>query len=209
MRKTKRYYWIKLPEDFFENEAVEWLEEQENGKTYCLFFLKLCLKCINSDGILIRKVGKLLVPYEASKLAEITKTPIDTVIIALELLKNIGLIEIYQNGEIYIPSVKELVGSETTDAVRMRKKRQQRTNVTEPLKITEVKGLGEQCSDNVRNLSEKRSIDIDKELLLSYDNNNNSLDISNFNNNLEHVKKSEMPVETRAIIAEIKKNLTK
>lgn len=28
----KRYYWLKLKEDFFEDNAIEWLEEQQNGK---------------------------------------------------------------------------------------------------------------------------------------------------------------------------------
>ncbi len=208
MSKAKRYYWIKLPEDFFDDEAIEWLEEQENGKVYCLFYLKLCLKCINSEGVLIRQVGRLLVPYDASKLAEITKTPIDTAIIALEILKNIGLIEICENGEIYIPSVKGMVGSETRDAVRMRKKRKEEK---ERKKISKGKENGqesEQCSNNVRMLSEKCSIDKEKEkeLLLSKDNNNNSFN-PNFNNNLEHIKKCEMPIETKIKIEELKKTL--
>ena len=56
MAENKRYYWLKLKEDFFEEDAVEWLEDQENGKEYCLFYLKLCLKFIRTDGVLIRNV---------------------------------------------------------------------------------------------------------------------------------------------------------
>ena len=65
----KRYYWLKLKEDFFQDEAIEWLEEQENGKEYCLFYLKLCLKSLKDDGKLIRTVGNLLIPYSTEKLA--------------------------------------------------------------------------------------------------------------------------------------------
>lgn len=212
MSKAKRYYWLKLPEDFFDNEAIEWLEEQENGKAYCLFYLKLCLKGINSGGILIRQVGKMLLPYDTNKLAEITRTSIDTAIIALELLQNIGLIEICQNGEIYIPIVKEMVGSETSDAVRKRKKRKEGKNrittTNEPLKITENNITVEQCADKFRTNSGICPIDKEKEKELLSKDNNNSFDL-NFNNNLIDNKKCEMPIETKAVIAEIKKNLKK
>ena len=40
---NKKYYWLKLKEDFFEEDAISWIEEQEKGKEYCLFYLKLSL----------------------------------------------------------------------------------------------------------------------------------------------------------------------
>ena len=90
---AKKYYWMKLKEDFFDDDAMEWLEEQPKGKEYALFYLKLCLKSLKTNGLLIRTVGTLLVPYDMKKLAEITKTDFDTVVVAMELLKNIGLVD--------------------------------------------------------------------------------------------------------------------
>ena len=81
---SKKYYWLKLKEDFFEQDAIDWLEEQEKGKEYCLFYLKLCLKSLRTNGILIRTVGQLLVPYDAKKLAEITNTDFDTAVVVLK-----------------------------------------------------------------------------------------------------------------------------
>ena len=123
MAENKRYYWLKLKEDFFEEDAVEWLEDQENGKEYCLFYLKLCLKSIRTDGVLIRNVGKLLIPYDAKKLAEMTRTDIDTVIVAMELLKKIGLVEVMDDGALYMSQLETMVGSESGSAARMRKMR--------------------------------------------------------------------------------------
>lgn len=94
----KKYYWLKLKEDFFEEDTLAWLEEQTNGKEYCLFYLKLCLKSLKTNGILIRNVGQILIPYDVKKLGEITKTDIDTVTVAMELFKKIGLIQILDNG---------------------------------------------------------------------------------------------------------------
>ena len=123
---AKKFYWMKLREDFFDDDAMEWLEEQPKGKEYALFYLKLCLKSLKTNGLLIRTVGTLLVPYDTVKLAEITKTDFDTVVVAMELLKNIGLVEILEGGEICIPRMEEMIGSETDKASIMRRIREQK-----------------------------------------------------------------------------------
>ena len=35
--KDKKFYWLQIKEDFFEEDAIAWLEEQENGEKYYLF----------------------------------------------------------------------------------------------------------------------------------------------------------------------------
>lgn len=123
--KDAKFYWLQLKEDFFENDAIEWLEEQKpNGRDYAYFYLKLCLKSLKSNGILIRKVGSILIPYDNEKLAELTRMDFDTVTVAMELLKKIGLVKILQNGEIYINQLEELIGSKSLGAF---KKQQQRS----------------------------------------------------------------------------------
>ena len=120
---AKKYYWLKLKEDFFEDDTIEWIEEQPGGERYSLFYLKLCLKSLKTDGILIRNVGDMLIPYDVRKLAEITKTDVDTVRVAMELFKKIGLVQILENGEIYMAQLQSMVGSETSKAQLMRNKR--------------------------------------------------------------------------------------
>lgn len=148
---SKRYFWLKLKEDFFDDDAISWLEEQQNGKEYALFYLKLCLKSLKHDGVLIRTVGNILVPYDARKLSEITRTNEDTVLVALKLLKDIGLIEIQENGALFLTQLQSLIGSETNAAERMRKAR------------AKAKELG--TANNVREMFELCSpeLDIDKE----------------------------------------------
>lgn len=122
--KETKFYWLQLKEDFFEEDSIEWLEEQENGHKYSLFYLKLCLKSLKTNGILIRKVGNILVPYDNKKLAEMTKTPVDTVIVAMELLKGIGLIQILENGELYITQLENMIGSQSKSALKKQQQRQ-------------------------------------------------------------------------------------
>lgn len=121
--KDKKFYWLQLKEDFFDEDAITWLEEQENGEKYSLFYLKLCLKSLKTKGILIRKVGDLLVPYDKNRLSEITRTDVDTVVVAMELLQKIGLVKILENGEIYCTQVENMIGEKSIGAF---KKQQQR-----------------------------------------------------------------------------------
>lgn len=159
-----RFYWLKLKEDFFEDDAIEWLEEQKNGKEYALFYLKLCLKSLKSNGTLIRRVGTMLVPYDTEKLAEITRSDFDTVVVAMELLKKIGLIEVLDSGAIYIASLADMVGSESRSAERMRQLRERRKNLIEPRKAS-------QCDNNVTESDAQchREIELEKEIELEID----------------------------------------
>ena len=122
-----KFYWLQLKEDFFDEDAIDWLEEQPNGKDYSLFYLKLCLKSLRTNGVLIRRVGNMLVPYDHVKLGELTKTNPDTVMVAMNLLLQIGLVQKLDNGELYLTQVENMIGSQSKSAF---KKQQQRLNKT-------------------------------------------------------------------------------
>ena len=124
---NKKYYWLKLKEDFFEEDAISWIEEQDNGKEYCLFYLKLCLKSLKTNGLLIRNVGSMLVPYDAKTLGKITSTDTDTVRVAMDIFTKIGLIQILENGEIFLSQLQNMVGSETKWAEKKRLQRQKKS----------------------------------------------------------------------------------
>ncbi|WP_010293557.1 phage replisome organizer N-terminal domain-containing protein [Clostridium senegalense] len=160
MAKDKKYYWLKMKEDFFEEDTIQWLEEQENGKDYCLFYLKLCLKSLKTNGILIRNVGQILVPYDVKKLASMTNTNADTVRIAMEVFKKIGLVQILENGEIYLSQLENMVGSESEWA---KKKRQQRLNA--------------KLKDNVPQLSPNCPTEIEIETEIDIENRDKDIEI--------------------------------
>lgn len=187
---AKKFYWMKLREDFFDDDAMEWLEEQPKGKEYALFYLKLCLKSLKTNGLLIRTVGTLLVPYDTVKLADITKTDFDTVVVAMELLKNIGLVEILEGGEICIPRMEEMIGSETDKASIMRRIREQKrmlegNNVTEKLPERYLHNSGNNVTgelpesyQNVTQRLEIRDREREKELIVAPQGNGSATDPS-------------------------------
>ena len=125
-KSGERYYWMKLKEKFFDEPAIDWLEEQENGYLYSSIYLKLCLKTLNSNGVLARPVGDMIVPYEPSKLAIMAKTTEENILNALELFQMSGLVEVLDTGEYYLMGVEKMVGSETEKAQQMREWRKKK-----------------------------------------------------------------------------------
>ena len=123
MAENKRFFWLKLKEDFFEDETIEWLEEQPNGKEYVLFYLKMCLKSLKHDGKLYREVGTRIIPYDIKKLSEITKTPVDTVMIATKVLSEIGLVQRMDDETLYMNQVMSMVGSNAANDNAERQRR--------------------------------------------------------------------------------------
>lgn len=145
MAESKRYYWIKLKENFFDIETIDWLISQKNGCEYIVLYQKLCLLTANKGGELTMRIGEMLIPYDVNKIARDTKFDIDTVIVAMELFKKIGLIYEQEDGIIKIPYVSEIVGSETAAAIKKRKQREKR-------KLLQ----GDNVGDNVRQEIEYR-----------------------------------------------------
>ena len=124
--EKKRFYWIKLRENFFQQETIDWLMEQENGSAYIVLYLKMCLLTANTSGELIRTIGDMTIPYEPKKISQKTGFDIDTVNVALSLFKHLGLIEETQEGIPVMPEVKNMVGSESESAARVRKYRKKK-----------------------------------------------------------------------------------
>ena len=157
---NKKYYWLKLNENFFEDDTVAWIEEQENGKDYIIFYLKLCLKSLTDDGYLIRYVGEKLIPYDVKALSKLTNTDYDTVRVAMNLFLEVGIISQLDSGELYLNQINEMIGSETDAAQRKRKQRAREA------KLETVNQEKLEMRDNVTEVSREghTEIEIEKEL---------------------------------------------
>lgn len=117
----KRFYWIKLKDTFMTSDAVDFLMGQKNGAEYVVLYQMLCLRTINTDGVLARQIGEIIIPYDAQKIQRDCKYfSLDTVIVALELYKKLGLVYEQQDGHLKITNFENLIGSETASAARVR-----------------------------------------------------------------------------------------
>lgn len=160
---SKRYYWIKLKTDFFDLETIDWLISQKNGCEYVVLYQKLCLLTANKDGELSSAIGEIIIPYDANKIARDTKFPIDTVIVALELFKKIGLIYEQENGILKIPYIADIVGSETEYA---QKKRDYREKLKTMSEITSH-ALSDKSIETEKDIELEKDKEKDKDISLS------------------------------------------
>jgi predicted phage replisome organizer len=137
----ERYYWLKFDEHFFDEDNMIYLEALENGEKYIIFWQKLLLKCLKNRHTEDKNYGFIRfsekIPYNDELLAKMTRTNIDTVRVAIKYFQELEMINILDDGTIYIEEVNKLIGSESKSAERVRKHREKinalqcnKTNVT-------------------------------------------------------------------------------
>lgn len=154
----KRYYWLKLPEDFFGDKAIKRLRKIAGGDTYVIIYLKMMLRSLKDDGYLY--YDGLEEDFPAELALDLDEEE-DNVQVTLNFLLQHGKLEIRSEQEYFMPDMKQSIGSETAAAERKRaereRKRQQSLLSNEP----ETSGC-----DNVTGVSQMchGEIDIDREI---------------------------------------------
>ena len=117
MADNKKYYYLKLKENFFDSEEMIILQNMENGYIYSDILLKLYLRSLKNEG---RLMFKKLIPYTPSALAQVVRHSEETVEKALEIFQQLELVEILDNGAIYMLDIQNFIGNSSTEADRRR-----------------------------------------------------------------------------------------
>lgn len=126
MATGKVYYWIKLKDSFMTSDKVDFLMSQRDGANYIVLYQMLCLKCMNTGGVMAKQIGEILLPFDIDKVVRDCKYfSKDTVIVALELFKKLGMVYQQEDGILKIVDFENMVGSETDYAQQKRLQREQ------------------------------------------------------------------------------------
>lgn len=166
---NKVYYWIKLKTDFFESDAIDFLLSQKDGCQYVALYLKLCAMTANTNGVLASKVGNMLIPYSVEKIARDTKFfSADTVRVALELYKNLRLINVSDDNVLHIANFDAMIGNSKTDehtkklgAERQKRYRERQKALSDNVTVTQDVTLFRNVESRVKSL-ESRDKSLDK-----------------------------------------------
>lgn len=133
-----KFFWIKLTDSFLSSDTVDFLMAQKDGANYVVLYQMLCLKTVNNDGILGRNLGEIIVEYDAEKICRDCKYfSIDTVRIALELYKKLGLVYELENGLLRIANFENMIGSKSISAEKKQIQRETRKKLLELAENTE------------------------------------------------------------------------
>lgn len=120
MADNKKYYYLKLKENFFDSDSMVLLESMPDGILYSNILMKMYLKSLRNDGYLVLNNA---IPYNAQMIATVTRHQIGTVEKALEIFKQLGLIDVLDSGAIYMSDIQLFVGKSSTEADRKRESR--------------------------------------------------------------------------------------
>ena len=153
MAEGKRKYWLKLNKDFLKSPQIKVIKGMQNGKDYIIFYLALMLESIETVGHL-RFTS--FVPYNAEMLASVTDTNVDIVRSATKIFCELGLMQIFDDGTIFMPQVPEMTGKECESAERVRLYREKQKMLQCNTDVTE-------CNSNINKDKDKdKEINKDK-----------------------------------------------
>ena len=135
MSDNRKYYYLKLKESYFDDDAIVLLESMQDGMLYSNILLKLYLKSLKYGGTLQLDEN---IPYTAQMIATITRQQVGTVERALQIFMKLGLVEPLDNGALYMSNIELFIGQSSTEGERKRRAR---------MKISEQKRLSGQVSE--------------------------------------------------------------
>lgn len=159
MSDNKKYYYLRLKDNFFDSDELKILESMKDGYLYSNILLKLYLRSLKNNGKLVVNDR---IPYNAEMLASVTGHQIGTVTQALSIFKDLGLIDVLENGAIYMLDIQNFIGKGSSEADRKREYRQRietdRTNVQ-----TNLRQISEKSPPEIE-IELEKDIEIEKEI---------------------------------------------
>lgn len=117
MADNGKYYYLKVKENFFETDEMKILEGMKDGYIYGNILLKLYLRSLKNEG---RLMYRNRIPYTPEILAELVGHEVGTVEKALKIFRELDLIEVLDNGAIYMMDIQNFIGRSSTEADRRR-----------------------------------------------------------------------------------------
>lgn len=120
MADNQKYYYMRLKQDFFETEEMIILESMQDGYLYSNILLKLYLRSLKRDGKLMFNDT---IPYSAEVLATVTRHSVGTIEKAMDVFQKLGLVEVMDDGAIYMLQIQNFIGRSSTEAERKKRYR--------------------------------------------------------------------------------------
>lgn len=161
MSDNKKYYYLKLKDSFFDSDSMIVLESMPDGYKYSNILLKLYLRSLKGDGKLMFNER---IPFNSTILAQVTRHSVGDVEKAIKVFKELDLIEILDNGAIYMLDIQNFIGESSTEGDRKRMYRK---------KIEQEKqsliGMGQTSGQMSDNRPPEKEIEIEKEIKIKTD----------------------------------------
>lgn len=161
----KKYYWLKLPRDFFGKHYIKILRAKENGELLVLFYMWMLTESIDHAGRLRYSED---IPYDEEMLAEASGFALHIVTQALQQLTKLQLVILESDGSLFLPKTADMVGSESGSAQRVREYRERKNSKEkkpETVENTESNDNVTKCNADVQksNIEKELKKELEKE----------------------------------------------
>lgn len=120
MSGSRKYYYLKLKENYFDDDSIVLLESMQDGILYSYILLKLYLKSLKNGGKLQLDEN---IPYTPQMIATLTRQQVGTVECALKIYLQLGLVEVMTDGAYYMSNIELLIGQSSTEGERKKQAR--------------------------------------------------------------------------------------
>lgn len=161
----KRFYWLKLKENFFDEFYIKTMRILDNGSEMVIIYMKIMLSALNSKGKI--KYRNIL-PSCYEEIAITINEDAEKVHETLDFLVKTGKAVINDDGDILLTELCEMQGSECSSAERVRKSRENKAlqcneNVTSDIEKDTEKDTDTEIKNTEENLpvTEKQENNID------------------------------------------------
>lgn len=119
MSTNRKFYYIKLKEDYFHQNNIKILESQENGYIYSLILLKMYLQACNSEGCLMMTPTIPYDPTNVGYLAKVIGHDVDHVKETIRWCLKLDLITVFDTGQMWLNDMEKMIGHSSTEAERI------------------------------------------------------------------------------------------
>lgn len=161
----KKYYWLKLPRNFFGKHYIKILRAKENGELLVLFYMWMLTEAIDHEGRLRYSED---IPYDEEMLAEASGFALHIVTQALQQFTKLQLVITESDGTLFMPKSIEMIGSESASAQRVREYRERKNSKEkkpETVENTESNDNVTKCNSDVQksNIEKELEKELEKE----------------------------------------------
>lgn len=159
----KKYFWLKMPRNFFEKHYIKILRAKDNGDLLVMFYIWMLTESIDHEGRLRYSED---IPYDEEMLAEASGFALQIVTQALQQFSKLQLVITESDGTLFLPKSLKMIGSESASAQRVREYRERekdKAKTSETTANTESNNNVTECNADVQKGNTEKELELEKE----------------------------------------------
>ena len=168
MSDNKKYYYLRVKENFYDSDEMIILESMPDGFLYSNILIKLYLRSLKNNGKLMFNDR---IPFNSEMLSKITRHPVAVIEKAVSIFKEMNLIDVLDNGAIFMLDIESFIGKSNTEADRKRDYRRRIEKEKQKILLGHLSGQMSDEHPPELEIEKEKEIEIDIDIEKDLENN--------------------------------------